>query len=316
MSSNAIPARREPATVRVAMWCSRHRWPVFALWFIGTIGLFLVSLPGGGIKAEDPNGNPNQAQTESAKAYAAFQSGGTNAPTEDVSIVITHPSLKVTDQAFQAYIARDIADAQGADGRRKRHDGPGIRQRLRPRDRTARGRSRRARPLDRPPRRHDQGRSGDGRPPPRARPAGDRRDRVRRKRVHGPQRQRDADERGHHEPHQQQSRHDVHHDRPDLRDPADDVRGRRGRGRPDRAGADGARRRVRDLRTVQPGGEPGQPVCQPADHPDRAGGLGRLLAVHDHAVPIRATARPRQARRDRDRERAPPVGRSSSAGSP
>ena len=40
MSSNAIPARREPATVRVAMWCSRHRWPVFALWFIGTIGLF------------------------------------------------------------------------------------------------------------------------------------------------------------------------------------------------------------------------------------------------------------------------------------
>jgi RND superfamily putative drug exporter len=91
------------------MWCSRHRWPVFALWFIGTIGLFLVSLPGGGIKAEDPNGNPNQAQTESAKAYAAFQSGGTNAPTEDVSIVITHPSLKVTDQAYQAYIARDIA---------------------------------------------------------------------------------------------------------------------------------------------------------------------------------------------------------------
>ena len=76
---------REPATVRVAMWCSRHRWPVVALWFIGTIGLFLVSLPGGGIKAEDPNGNPNQAQTESAKAYAAFQSGGTNEPSEDVS---------------------------------------------------------------------------------------------------------------------------------------------------------------------------------------------------------------------------------------
>src|SRR3954466_15079174 len=91
------------------MWCSRHRWPVFALWFIGTIGLFLLSQPGGGIKAEDPNGNPNQAQTESAKAYAAFQSGGTNAPSEDVSIVITHPTLKGTDPAFQAYIAKDIA---------------------------------------------------------------------------------------------------------------------------------------------------------------------------------------------------------------
>src|SRR5215203_1119900 len=108
-ATNVSPTR-EPATVRVAMWCSRHRWPVVALWFIGTIGLFLVSLPGGGIKAEDGNGNPNQAQTDSAKAYAAFESGGTNTPSEDISLVITHPSLKVTDPAFAAYVAKTIAD--------------------------------------------------------------------------------------------------------------------------------------------------------------------------------------------------------------
>ena len=67
---------REPATVRIAMWSSRHRWPVFAGWFIATIGLFVFSQAIGGIKADDPNGNPNQAQTESAKAYAVFDAGG------------------------------------------------------------------------------------------------------------------------------------------------------------------------------------------------------------------------------------------------
>ena len=60
--------RREPATVRVAMWSSRHRWPVAAAWFVGTIAVFVLSALTGGIRAEDANGSPNQAQTESAKA--------------------------------------------------------------------------------------------------------------------------------------------------------------------------------------------------------------------------------------------------------
>ena len=99
---------REPATVRVAMWSSRHRWPVAALWFVGTIGLFVISLVAGGINAEDPNGNPNQAQTESAKAFTVFDAGGTGTPSEDVILVATHPSLKVTDPAFQAFVAQTI----------------------------------------------------------------------------------------------------------------------------------------------------------------------------------------------------------------
>jgi len=104
---------REPATVRVAMWSSRHRWPVFAGWFVFTIGLFVVSLAMGGIRADDPNGNPNQAQTESAKAYAVFDAGGTNTPTEDVTLVITHPTLHVTDPAYQAFVANAVAKFKG-----------------------------------------------------------------------------------------------------------------------------------------------------------------------------------------------------------
>ncbi len=111
--ASAVRPSREPATVRVAMWSSRHRWPVAAGWFIATIGLFVLSQAIGGIKTDDPNGNPNQAQTELAKAYALFGAGGTNTPTEDLTIVITHPSLKVTDPAYQTYVAGVVNRLKG-----------------------------------------------------------------------------------------------------------------------------------------------------------------------------------------------------------
>ena len=98
----------EPATVRIAMWSSRHRWPVAAGWFVATIGLFILSLSMGGIRADDPNGNPNQAQTESAKGFAAFNAGGGASSSESVTIVITHPTLKVTDPAFAAFVSQSI----------------------------------------------------------------------------------------------------------------------------------------------------------------------------------------------------------------
>ena len=112
-------APREPATVRVAMWSSRHRWPVAGLWFVATIALFVVSILAGGIRAEDPNGGGNERQTESSKAYEVFGQGATTTPTENVTIVVTHPTLKVTDPAFQAFVASAIADLKGvqlADG--------------------------------------------------------------------------------------------------------------------------------------------------------------------------------------------------------
>ena len=109
IEASQVNPSREPATVRIAMWSSRHRWPVFAGWFIATIGLFVLSQSLGGIRADDPNGNPNQAQTESAKAYAVFDAGGTSTPTEDVTIVVTHPSLHATDPAYQAFVASVVS---------------------------------------------------------------------------------------------------------------------------------------------------------------------------------------------------------------
>ncbi|MGH2406860.1 MAG: MMPL family transporter [Candidatus Limnocylindrales bacterium] len=100
--------KREPATVRVAMWSSRHRGRVALGWFIATIGLFVLSQALGGIRTDDPNGNPNQAQTESAKAYTVFDAGGTSTPSEDITLVVTHPSLHVTDAAFQAFVAQTV----------------------------------------------------------------------------------------------------------------------------------------------------------------------------------------------------------------
>ena len=101
--------RREPATVRIAMWSARHRWLVAAAWFVATIGLFALSLAMGGIRTDDPNGNPNAAQTESAKGRAVFAAEGNGTPSEQVTIVITHPTLHVTDPLYQAFIASSVA---------------------------------------------------------------------------------------------------------------------------------------------------------------------------------------------------------------
>ena len=98
----------EPATVRIAMWSSRHRWPVAAGWFVATIGLFVLSLSLGGIRADNPNGNPNEAQTESSKAYAVFNASGTGTPSEDVTIVVTHASLTAASPAFQAFVHQAV----------------------------------------------------------------------------------------------------------------------------------------------------------------------------------------------------------------
>ncbi len=79
---------REPATVRVAMWSARHRWPVVGLWFVATIGLFAGSLAMGGINAGDPNSNPNDKKLEAREALDVFNAGGTNDPYEQFIVVI------------------------------------------------------------------------------------------------------------------------------------------------------------------------------------------------------------------------------------
>jgi RND superfamily putative drug exporter len=62
--------------VRVAGWSARHRWPVFALWFVATIGLFVVSILAGGTRAAEAVSNNGAAQFESIRAYDVFSEAG------------------------------------------------------------------------------------------------------------------------------------------------------------------------------------------------------------------------------------------------
>jgi RND superfamily putative drug exporter len=114
---------REPATVRIAMWSARHRWPVAILWFVATIGVFAVSLSMGGIKALDANTDPNERQLEASEAYELFNAGGTTDPYEQLVVVVGGaPGAATGDPAFQA-VVRDVvaklqathAEYEGAD---------------------------------------------------------------------------------------------------------------------------------------------------------------------------------------------------------
>jgi uncharacterized membrane protein YdfJ with MMPL/SSD domain len=105
---------REPATVRIAMWSARHRWPVAGLWFVATIGLLLISLSVGGIDAADADANPNERQLEASEAYDLFNAGGTNDPFEQVLVVVGGAPGATADPAFKAAVGDVVAQLQAA----------------------------------------------------------------------------------------------------------------------------------------------------------------------------------------------------------
>ena len=107
-------ASREPATVRIAMWSARHRWPVVVAWFLLTIGVLLVSLSFGGIDAADANANPNERKLEASEAYDLFSAGGANDPFEQFVLVIGSQPGAMTDPAFTAVVSDLVAKLQAA----------------------------------------------------------------------------------------------------------------------------------------------------------------------------------------------------------
>jgi uncharacterized membrane protein YdfJ with MMPL/SSD domain len=103
-----VAPRREPWTVRVAAWSARHRWPVAALWFVLTIGLFVASIAAGGTRSADAVASDDQEETtyESAKAYDVFGASGT-AQQDHIFVLLVGDAVRtVDDPAF----ARDIDD--------------------------------------------------------------------------------------------------------------------------------------------------------------------------------------------------------------
>ena len=108
MPMSASPRRqRQPWTVRVALWSARHRWPVFGLWFVLTIGIFVASLGIGGIRAVAATGGLAGSNTEAAKGLQAMSSGAATSgvPTgETLTVVITSATAKASDPTFKSTV--------------------------------------------------------------------------------------------------------------------------------------------------------------------------------------------------------------------
>jgi putative drug exporter of the RND superfamily len=103
-----------PWTVRVAAWSARHRWPVFVLWFAGTFGLLGASVAAGGIRALDVNEDSNGPLLESEVAYEVFGGSEPVDPSERLVVVIGGAPDAAADTAFQAEVARLVADLRAA----------------------------------------------------------------------------------------------------------------------------------------------------------------------------------------------------------
>ena len=153
---------RQPWTVRVATWSARHRWPVFGLWFVLTIGLFVASLPMGGTRTADAVDDDREEQTtyEAARAYDLFgASGDRGHDPPDAARRGRSRKARSTMQRRAAALDDVLARmaAHTTDDRwRGRADVRGDRRSA---ARAARGRPRLAGPIDRP----DRGRGARGR---------------------------------------------------------------------------------------------------------------------------------------------------------
>lgn len=128
MSADPSPAARrsQPWTVRVAAWSARHRWPVFAGWFVVTIGLFAVSLQLGGIRALSVTGGPGAGSpTEAVLGGNAMKSGATDAgASESMTIVVASATVPVTDPAFRTTVGEIVARLQSVSATGEGVDGP------------------------------------------------------------------------------------------------------------------------------------------------------------------------------------------------
>ena len=104
------PSRRprDPATVRIASWSARHRWPVFAAWFVFTIGIFGLSIAAGGTRTEGAITEDEGAVFESQVAYEVFNASGTEDPVQIVYVVMATDGT-VDDPAFQAVVHDAVA---------------------------------------------------------------------------------------------------------------------------------------------------------------------------------------------------------------
>ena len=110
--------KRPPWTARVAGWSARHRWPVFGLWFVMTIGLFAGSLFAGGTRAVEAVSNDQRAKIEAGEAYviygAANASVGQQAPASQQFLMLVSSADRTVDDAGFAADVKAITTRLGA----------------------------------------------------------------------------------------------------------------------------------------------------------------------------------------------------------
>jgi RND superfamily putative drug exporter len=102
----------------VAGWSARHRWPVFGLWFVLTIGLFIASLLAGGTRAVEAVSNDERSKYEAGEAYAVWNVA--NPPTtsqepasQQFLMTVSSPGRTVDDPSFAADVAAITARLKG-----------------------------------------------------------------------------------------------------------------------------------------------------------------------------------------------------------
>src|SRR3954447_14604697 len=105
---------RSPLTVRVATWSARHRWPVFVLWFVATLGIRGSALATGGMRTLDVNVDPNGPHLESETAYDVLGAGEPVAPAERLVVVLNGGPGAATNPGFQARVHQLVADLTAA----------------------------------------------------------------------------------------------------------------------------------------------------------------------------------------------------------
>jgi uncharacterized membrane protein YdfJ with MMPL/SSD domain len=93
--ANGAPALgREPWTVRVAVWSARHRWPVFAAWFLLIAGLMFGAAAMGGQRAQSLM-DKGKTIGDSQAGWNAYDDANTNVKsavtTESFYLIVSNP---------------------------------------------------------------------------------------------------------------------------------------------------------------------------------------------------------------------------------
>jgi uncharacterized membrane protein YdfJ with MMPL/SSD domain len=95
----SVPPRRAPATIRLALWSTRHRKAVIAAWFVFVIAVTLIS----GVIGKHPV-KESSLPGESGKAAALIDRAFPVKPPASESIIFDNPNLSVDDSAYKATV--------------------------------------------------------------------------------------------------------------------------------------------------------------------------------------------------------------------